>query len=79
MKTKTIRMVRLGVLLLIIQLISLSFVSVNVNAVDWTEYQNTSTNNGVTENPGPADANHACFNWAVQMPGATTPPLIVGD
>ena len=79
MKTKTVRMVRLGVLLLIIQLISLSFVSVNVNAVDWTEYQNTSTNNGVTENPGPADANHACFNWAVQMPGATTPPLIVGD
>ena len=48
MKTKTVRMVRLGVLLLIIQLISLSFVSVNVNAVDWTEYQNTSTNNGVT-------------------------------
>lgn len=53
--------------------------SVKVQAGDWTRYQNSSTNNGVTENPAPSDAEHAVLEWEVKMSDATTPPLVIGD
>ena len=75
MKDKKIKKFSLGVLLLLAFLC----VSVKVQAADWTSYQNSFTNNGVTENPGPTDADHAVLQWAVKMPAATTPPLVIDD
>ncbi|MDD6043339.1 MAG: PQQ-binding-like beta-propeller repeat protein, partial [Eubacteriaceae bacterium] len=75
MKHKMNRLARLGTILLIVILC----VTTNVQALDWTVYQNSSTNNGVTENPGPTDAGHSVLKWSVKMPDATTPPLIIGD
>ena len=50
------------------------------DAENWTRYQNSSCNNGVTDRPGPTDANHTTALWSVSMgQTATTPPLIVGD
>ena len=75
MKHKRIKKFSLGALVLL----ALLCVSVCVQADNWTRYQNASTNNGVTENPAPSDADHAVLQWAVKMPGATTPPLVIGD
>lgn len=75
MKHKRIKKFSLGALVLLAFLC----ISVSVQADNWIRYQNASTNNGVTENPGPSDANHAVLQWAVKMPGATTPPLVIGD
>lgn len=47
---------------------------------NWSCYQNSETNNGVTSRPGPADAAHAISKWTdVQLEGHNTPPIIVGD
>lgn len=67
--------VSLGALLLLAFLC----ISVKVQAGDWTNYQNSSTNNGVTAYPGPTDADHAVAMWSAGMEAATTPPLVVGD
>ncbi|MDD6155077.1 MAG: hypothetical protein PUB39_05955 [Eubacteriales bacterium] len=48
-------------------------------AGNWTMFQNTNTNNGVTESPAP-DSAHAVSLWDdLKMEGAVTPPVIVGD
>ena len=82
MKGKKIRKISLGFLLLFAFLFSVTRgEEINAETTDnWTRYQNSETNNGVTGNPGPTDAAHAVSLWNVS-PGssATTPPLIVGD
>lgn len=75
MKHKRMKKISLGVLLLLAFLC----ISVKVQAGDWTGYQNSSTNNGVTAYPGPTDADHAVAMWSVGMEDATTPPLVVGN
>ena len=49
---------------------------------DWTRFQNSETNNGVTTRPGPTDQNQAVCIWENNMETpneAKTPPVIVGD
>lgn len=48
-----------------------------VQTGNWTRYQNSETNNGVTNRPGPTDEAHAMLLWEVGMENPTTPPLIV--
>lgn len=52
-----------------------------VQTGNWTRYQNSEANNGVTDYPGPTDENHAISRWNVLADSsyATTPPLIVND
>lgn len=61
---------------------SVSHVKAETTTNDWTRYQNSETNNGVTNRPGPTDENHAVLLWEnnLDLPSsAKTPPLIVGD
>lgn len=56
-----------------------SHVHAEENDGNWSCYQNSETNNGVTSRPGPTDAAHATSKWTVQLEGHNTPPIIVGD
>ena len=80
MKKNKILHISLGLFMLCI----LAFTGVRANADTtddeiWTRYQNSETNNGVTDHPGPTDESHALSLWNVKMDTPTTPPLIVGN
>ena len=80
MKQNKITKISLGFCLLLAFIIGTINVNADtISADDWTRYQNSSYNNGVTDRPGPTDADHTISLWNVSMGSATTPPLIVGD
>ena len=80
MKQNKITKISLGFCLLLAFIIGTINVNADtISADDWTRYQNSSCNNGVTDRPGPTDADHTISLWNVSMGSATTPPLIVGD
>ena len=80
MKSIKIEKISLGLFLLF----AFCFTALKVSAEaaeeqNWTRYQNSETNNGVTDRPGPTDAEHTIALWDVSMEAATTPPLIVDN
>lgn len=82
MKKNKILHISLGLFMLCI----LAFTGLRANADTtddgiWTRYQNSATNNGVTEHPGPTDASRALSLWVnnIDVSTAKTPPLIVGN
>lgn len=81
MKQNKITKISLGFCLLFAFIFGMINVSADtMDTENWTRYQNSSSNNGVTDRPGPTDANHMTGLWSVSMgQTATTPPLIVGD
>ena len=79
MKSKKITKITLGFFLLFAFIFSTTKVNAETTT-DWTRYQNSETNNGVTDRPGPTDAAHTVALWNADMGfSATTPPLIVND
>lgn len=82
MKKRKITIISLVLCMLFALAFSVSHVKAETTTNDWTRYQNSETNNGVTNRPGPTDENHAVLLWEnnLDLPSsAKTPPLIVGD
>lgn len=78
MKSKRIIKIGLGLCMLFAFIFSAGQVNAETTG-DWTRYQNSETNNGVTNRPGPTDEAHAMLLWEVGMENPTTPPLIVDE
>lgn len=81
MKSKKIIKIGLGLCMLFAFIFSVGQVNAEATG-DWTRYQNSETNNGVTNRPGPTDEEYAVQLWEnnLDLPSsAKTPPLIVGD
>lgn len=82
MKSKRIIKIGLGLCMLFAFIFSAGQVKAETTTGDWTRYQNSETNNGVTNRPGPTGEEYAVQLWEnnLDLPSsAKTPPLIVGD
>lgn len=82
MKKRKITIISFILCMLFALAFSVSHVKAETTTNDWTRYQNSETNNGVTNRPGPTDEKHAVLLWEnnLDLPSsAKTPPLIVGD
>lgn len=83
MNSKKITKISLGFVMFLALMLSVARVNADtISSDDWTRYQNSETNNGVTNLPGPTDADHAVSLWETNLDdpaSSKTPPLIVGD
>ena len=81
MKSKKLIKIGLGLCMLFAFIFLAGQVKAETTTGDWTRYQNSETNNGVTNRPGPTDEEYAVQLWEnnLELSSPKTPPLIVGD